>query len=337
MKTETNLSRTIDTAGANAYTDEACKRILSNKIILAWIMKGCLAEYANIPVEEIAGRYIIGELQIGSVPVFADEVVTKESELIANAGTEDSTITEGIVRFDIKFNALLPGEDEIYEMSLIINIETQNKYNPGYPLTKRGIYYDSRLISSQKGHIFTNSHYEKIKKVCSIWICLFPPEDRKNTITRYHIVEENVVGHAKEDPKNYDLMDVVMLCLGGDTGEGYEGILKLLDVLLTSKNPPQKKKEVLSEEFNIKMSREMESEVFNLCNIGEGFEERGYENGIKHGLELGIEQGLEQGKEQLNQLNRLLIKDNRQEDLLRSTTDLEYQKQLLREYQIDQS
>jgi flagellar biosynthesis/type III secretory pathway protein FliH len=40
------------------------------------------------------------------------------------------------------------------------------------------------------------------------------------------------------------------------------------------------------------MSREMESEVFNLCNIGEGFEERGYENGLKKGLEQGLEQGL---------------------------------------------
>jgi hypothetical protein len=46
------------------------------------------------------------------------------------------------------------------------------------------------------------------------------------------------------------------------------------------------------------------------------------------------QEGLEQGKEQMNQLFRLLIRDNRQADLLRSTTDSDFQKQLLHEYQI---
>jgi hypothetical protein len=44
----------------------------------------------------------------------------------------------------------------------------------------------------------------------------------------------------------------------------------------------------------------------------------------------------QEGREQLNQLISLLIRDNRQEDLLRSTTDAEFQNQLLREYQLDE-
>ena len=57
-------------------------------------------------------------------------------------------------------------------IALIINVEAQNDFYPGYPLIKRGIYYCCRMISSQYGREFTGPHYEKIKKVYSIWICI---------------------------------------------------------------------------------------------------------------------------------------------------------------------
>lgn len=47
---------------------------------------------------------------------------------------------------------------------LIINVEAQNNFYPGYPLIKRGIYYCSRMISAQYGTEFSASHYEDIKK-----------------------------------------------------------------------------------------------------------------------------------------------------------------------------
>ena len=47
----------------------------------------------------------------------------------------------------------------------------QMKDTPGYPIPKRGIYYGSRLISAQRGTVFKNQEYGKIKKVVSIWIC----------------------------------------------------------------------------------------------------------------------------------------------------------------------
>jgi hypothetical protein len=334
MKTKTMLAHTIDTADDKARYDEACKSLLANKIILAWIMKTCLQEFVDIPVEEIASRYLLGKPQVGSVSVFPDEVVTHEDEKIPHPSVEDSTITEGTVRFDIKLDALLPEEGEPSQISLILNVEAQNEYNPGYPIPKRGIYYGGRLISSQKGTVFTKSDYGKIKKVCTIWICLYPPTKFKNTITRYHIAEENIVGHAKENPKNYDLIDVIMVYLGGDTGDDYEGILKLLDVLLTSTNTPKEMKKNLSEEFRIKMSREMESEVYKMCNFSEGIEQRGIAIGLKQGLEQGLEQGRDQERERLNQLFSLLLRDNRQDDLLRSTTDVAFQDQLIHEYKL---
>ena len=34
---------------------------------------------------------------------------------------------------------------------MIINIEVQNDFYPGYPLVKRGIYYGGRMLSAQYG------------------------------------------------------------------------------------------------------------------------------------------------------------------------------------------
>ena len=57
-------------------------------------------------------------------------------------------------------------------------------------IVKRNLYYCCRLVSSQYGTEFTNSHYEKIKKVYSIFICMNPPNYGKSTINQYSIQEE---------------------------------------------------------------------------------------------------------------------------------------------------
>ena len=57
-------------------------------------------------------------------------------------------------------------------------------------IVKRNLYYCCWLVSSQYGTEFTNSHYEKIKKVYSIFICMNPPNYRKSTINQYSIQEE---------------------------------------------------------------------------------------------------------------------------------------------------
>ena len=45
-----------------------------------------------------------------------------------------------------------------------------------------------------------------------------PPQYRENTITRYRLVEEYLVGEGKEPIRNCDLLSIIMLCLGGPDG-----------------------------------------------------------------------------------------------------------------------
>ena len=88
-------------------------------------------------------------------------------------------------------------------------------------------------------------------------------------ITCYQMTERNLIGDAKEPVANYDLLSVVMICLGGPEVEHYEGILKLLHTLLSNETSEKEKQEVLENEFDIPMTRELESEVSTMCNLSQ--------------------------------------------------------------------
>lgn len=285
METKTSLASGIEVTQDRVDYDAACKRLLSEKIILAWIMRSCLAEYRDIDVNEIAEKYIEGTPFVSEVPVSPDETGPR----IRGMAQDQSSPTEGSAYFDIYFNAIVPGTKEVVQM--IINVEAQADYYPGYPLHKRGVFYCGRMISSQDGTVFVNSHYEKLQKVCSIWVCTRPPQYMENTITRYYIAEDNLVGDVHAKPEYYDLLSLVMICLG-NTGKGNKGILKLLNVLLSSEVAPAEKKQILQDEFQIPMTQTMDREVSNMCNLSQAVWEKGEASGIEKGIKQGYETGL---------------------------------------------
>ena len=59
-----------------------------------------------------------------------------------------------------------------------------------------------------------------------------------------------------------------------------------------------------------------------------------HESGMQCGIECGMQRGMHDGQARVNTLNQYLIQANRTEDLLRSTTDEEYQEQLFQEFGI---
>ncbi len=289
MDIETTAAQGLHVTDDSAGYDAACKRVLSEKAILARIMKSCLEEYKECAVSDIAEKYIEGQPQVSAVPVLPDE----DSTVISGMDTEDKSVREGSVTYDIRFRAIAPSSGE--QIALIINVEAQNDFYPGYPLIKRGIYYCSRMISSQYGREFTGPHYEKIKKVYSIWICMNPPKVRENTITRYRLVEEHLVGEAMESVRNYDLLSIVMLCLGGPDGENYDGVLRMLDVLLSNETSEAEKRKILQDDYDIQMTRTMEQEVSVMCNLSKGIMEKGITKGRVEGRSEGMAKGMTNG------------------------------------------
>ena len=57
-----------------ASYDASCKRLLSNKTILAWIIKSCIKEYEACEIEYIAKHCLEENSMVGQAAVHPDEV-----------------------------------------------------------------------------------------------------------------------------------------------------------------------------------------------------------------------------------------------------------------------
>ena len=223
-------------------------------------------------------------------PVHRDEVLKEKkiaagvnTERIEGAQNEDSTLKEGTVIFDIRFEAINPKITEEV-ITMLVNTESQGDFFPGYPLTKRAVYYCGRMLSAQYGTVFTNSHYEKVKRVISLWVCLNPPDYRKNTLNMYSLCEKQLVGNFKEKKDNYDLITVGMICLGDTEDDNCTGLIKMLSILLSAEMEVGDKKRRLHDEFDLAMTKEMEKEMISMCDYGQMVARKNLEKGVVEGL-----------------------------------------------------
>ena len=131
MKTKSNIAEIIEDTEDSAKYDMRVKEIFAEKCILAPILKTCVDECRDLSIEEIKDC-IKGEISISS-------------ERIAGYQQEDSIRGEGYVTYDLKFEIVLPDKKRT---TIKIDLEGQLK-SPTYDLTTRGIFYTSRIISSQ--------------------------------------------------------------------------------------------------------------------------------------------------------------------------------------------
>ena len=282
---ETTLAKDLANADDKARYDEACRKLLADKHVLAWIMKQTVHEYRDSSIEDIVRKYIEGSPDVGIIPVDPDATNKADAGKIQGLANDDKSLTEGNIFYDIKFSALAPSLDEA--VYLVMNIESQNDYSPGYPILKRGTYYCARMLSAQKGTIFSGKSYGKLRKVYSIWILANPPKELQNTVTVYETKERNLIGTANNPIPHYDMASIVLIGLGApDRTEN--DVLKLLSVLLSDKVKPNQKKQILEAEFSIPMTYEMESEAEMMCNLSDGVEMRGFNRGVDFGVDKGL-------------------------------------------------
>ena len=281
--------------------DESARNIVAQKSVLAYILKSALDEYAEYTVQEIAERFIEGEPELRKIAVHQDHPDRKDDagimsgdDKIEGAPTADKSQRDGTVYFDIRFTAVLPADGGLIEV--LLNVEIQNKDTPRYPIPKRGIYYTSRMISSQRGTIFKDQEYEKIKKCVSIWICEGTADIRSDTINRYSFTEECLRGDFHEKRRNYDLMTVVVLRLGSKGENSENDAIRLLSKMFSINLSYEDKLDALQNEFKISVSREMSEEVQNMCNLSTGVYSKGYDSGYGSGYDSGYDSGLSAGK-----------------------------------------
>ena len=120
-----------------------------------WILKNTAEEFQELSLEEIEGC-IEGMPEIAAVGV-------NPGETIIGMANEDAVNGEGRIAYDIRFYAVVLRSRE--KIRLIINVEAQKSWYPGYKIPTRGIFYGARMISAQLGTEFCDSNYDDIKKV----------------------------------------------------------------------------------------------------------------------------------------------------------------------------
>ncbi|MFQ9084453.1 MAG: hypothetical protein ACLR5L_09510 [Clostridium sp.] len=275
--------------------DENVKKFLSQKNILAHILKYCVKEFSDMEIPNII-PCIEGEPEISKMKVDASlthMIDFYDVKSIDGMNTEDTSREEGKVFFDIRFYVRFPQEDELVKM--FINVEAQNEVeNLSYDIVTRGIYYCARMISSQKQREFVKSEYEKIKKVYSIWVCTRCKEEyRKDTITSYSVEQTNVVGHYPNKDK-YDLMTVVVIGLAEEVAGASSEELKLhrlLETFFSSTLSKAEKRDIVENEYHIPYNEDIERSVEEMCNASQGVLNKGIEIGTEKGIEIGVIKG----------------------------------------------
>lgn len=280
MKTE--LARDLELSEGKEKYDTYCKLLLGEKVMLAWIMKSTISDYYHMSIREIQ-THIEGEPEISAVRVNPGET---NMQRIVGSQTEDRVPNEGVIFYDIRFFASVPGSKR--KSRIIINVEAQKKFNPGYSVVTRGIFYAGRMLSAQLGTEFRIPEYDDIKKVYSIWVCTNAPDYIGNAISEFSIHKNDIVPGYPDKKSEYDKMSVILICLN-DSKKNHNEITELLNTVFTEGLTAAQKKDILETKFSIAMENSsIGKELELMCNISDYIEERATARGMEKGMEKGI-------------------------------------------------
>ena len=291
---DTNLAQAIEAVNESSAYDTNIKFLLADKQILARILKYAVQEFKDMTIEDIMSN--IGEdIEIGTKPLDAG---LSNMGRVNTSNTEDNIPGEGKVFFDIRFTAY----HKETEMKFLINLEAQRSSDPGelgYHLENRIIFYLARMISAQKQTEFYHSDYDNLKKVRSIWLCLDNNEDG-DSVEEISLNTNTVFGNRK---KQYDIdlmRGIIINIRSGETvRDSQNTLISMLEKLL-SKASVEEKKRILTEEYGMIMTTELEGRMQTMCNWSEAIKEINYKEGMKEGIEKGIE------KERFNAIERMI-------------------------------
>ena len=273
--------------------DRAVKALFLNPRILAPIIKMSISEFANMPIEDI-----IDSIKDISDVDAVDDVSAMASKKSMKLELEQTSVSDKLIVYDVHFKIINPAlSSEEILVYLYVDMEVQGESHEstlGYPLLKRAMYYVARELSGQLGILTNETDYSKLQKCYSIWICDGVPKDQQNTMTRYHMTKEDLIGASCDASEVYDLMEVVMIRRGDD--KITDGILDYLAGLF-SHNIDR-----MDRYSHIKGDSETVEEVRRMGGFGKALAEKnrkeGKEEGIKEGKKEGIKEGIKEGKKE---------------------------------------
>lgn len=318
---KTGITTNIESDNHKRKYDAQCKKVLSDKHILAYILKNVVEEVEGYTIEEII-RCIEGSPEIGSV-----SVLEGGPGRITEENTEDVSSEEGTLSYDIRFSIITKEQEKI---KLLIDLEAQKNMNPGYRIVTRGIVYCGRMISSQINLEFTLDNYDGCKKVYSIWLCFQAPEYIGNAVSLYHIRKEDLICGIPDEKKAYDKLCVAQICLRENSDDARNEMIRLLNTVFSQSMTKEEILEQLEKEYRIPLDTGVRKEIDFMCDLSEMIEEKGRAEGRIQGRT----EGRMEGEKDLGTLVRLLVRDRKMDLLEEVTLNKEMREKLYREYHI---
>ena len=296
------LKIAVSASGKEAQYDEHAKNIAGQKFIIANILAKSVEAFRGMKPKDII-PYIEGEPYISKVPVepgLTNAVREENGQRVVGLNTENQEINEGLVRFDVICYVRLPERDGEKTSDgkkkpltqIIINLEMQKDQPREYQILNRAVFYVSRQISAQKERDFTGSHYDDIKSVYSIWICMNMEE---NSMSHIHLTKEDMMG-SQPWRGGLDLFHIVMIGIGKDLPgqeENYE-LHRFLGTIFSQKLAVEEKLNIL-QEYDVPGGEDFRKDVNEMCNLGEGIMEEGIAIGMEKGIAIGETRGRESG------------------------------------------
>ncbi len=291
------LKNAVDASDREAQYDECAKRFLGQKFTIASILSKSVEAFLGMAPRDII-PYIEGEPYISKVPVepgLTNVNRDENGQRVTGLNTENQEIHEGLVRFDVICYVRLPSsEDGEGPLSqIIINLEMQKDQPREYQILNRAVFYVSRQISAQKERDFTNSHYDDIKSVYSIWICMNMEE---NSMSHIYLTKEDMMG-SQPWRGGLDLFHIIMIGIGKDLPgqeENYE-LHRFLGTIFSQKLAVEEKLHIMKTEYDITSEENFREDVNEMCNLGEGIMEEGIAIGMEKGIAIGETKGREEG------------------------------------------
>lgn len=110
---------------------------------------------------------------------------------------------------------------------------------------------------------------------------------KEDSILKFSMNTDQIFGETTWNPP-MDLVNgaVIRIRSGKSKEESRNKLIAMLE-LLFSKTETKKKKQELEQNFNLKMSTQLEGCVETMCNISDYFEEVAMEKGIQQGMQKG--------------------------------------------------
>lgn len=270
--------------------DAACKNILLNTRILAKILLGTVEELQGCSVEQVMELLIGVRAGVYSSPLHHESVsgddenasedgesFSRDDEGVTPLDTASKREKEGCLFFDIRIDMKSP--DEKFGDIFIIDLEIQLGH--ATHLMNRAEAYVDRLVDEQLPKAAAKYRYANIKHAFSIWLCLDPKGGLKNRNKRYSRTErdfDGLLGHYLK-PEKIEISNIIFLGLAGPEFDNFQGVIKMLYMLLSGKYSEEEVLDILHREFGIELTHDFRQKVQDMFKFSQYLERKSEKKG----------------------------------------------------------